>query len=498
VLEGRSPQSTGAARGALLALTLVLAGTSRARADDGPGAVGPDSPDLAGEGLLEEGSTATPALPPVEPQALSPLPERSYVVPIAETVIFNLGLWAADRYAFNDPFSRVTFRSIGANLKGGWWYDSDDFNTNEMLHPYSGSVFHNAARSAGWNFWGAFLLDFAGSLWWKIGGENGPPSTNDQITTTLAGAFLGESLFRTSRMVLDRQNDPGVVRWVGSALISPAATVNAVVLRDKIADPDPPVQSYEGRFSVGVTGGTAETRTGYARAQPSGLLSARLVHGLPGELEPEIPFDHFVLELDFSSTTLAPWNELTSLSGPTWFLTTRGLILAGSAGLGEDGAMLYGLFGTYDFGGPTLLRVTESGLGPGVVLSVHPSRTTELDATLLASATFGSGGAYVPPTIDRDYRFGYGGLLLADGSLWMANRVELALTGRAYLIPEAIEGGNEGLLIGKAALRIRVGGPHALGVEGTFTRRWANYSISTYGEHADFTAVTYSYLFSGS
>ena len=465
------------------------------------GTAGPVPPDLhrfAEEGLLEEGTTALPTPPFAEPRVLRPLPERNDVVPVVETVLFNVGLWAVNRYALNAPWARVDAHSIGANLRGGWWYDSDDFNTNQMLHPYSGSVYHNAARSAGWSFWRAFLLDFGGSLMWKIAGENGPPSTNDQITTPIAGAFLGESLFRVSRMVLDPKNHPGVVRWVGSAIISPAATVNQAVLGATIADPDPPVQSYQGRFSLGATEGTAATRTGDERIPPSGLLSIRLVHGLPGELEPEIPFDHFVFELDFSSATLAPWGQLSSVTGPTWLLTTRGLILAGTDRLGEDGAMLYGLFGTFDYGGPTLLRISESGVGPGLVVTVHPSSATELDATLLASATFGSGGAWVPPTVDRDYRFGFGGFLLADGSLWIAKRVELALTGRAYLIPEAIEGGNEGFLVGKAALRLRVGGPHALGVEGRFTRRWAAYPGSTYGEHAVFPAVTYSYLFGGS
>jgi hypothetical protein len=461
-------------------------------------AVAPGRDGSGADARLHDGGTATMAATPWAPElALRPLPDRNDVVPVAEMVLFNAGLWAVDRYALDSPFARVDARSMGANLRGGWWYDSDDFQTNQILHPYQGSVYHTIARSAGWGFWRALLLDFAGSLTWKIAGESGPPATNDQITTTLGGAILGEALFRTSRLVLDAEGRPGIVRWMGSALIAPAAAVNDVVLGGTIAEPDPPSLRYLGRLSFGAMAGTAMARTGEVRIRPAGFLSVRLVHGLPGELEPDAPFGHFVLELDFSSATAEPWQQLDRVGGPTWFLRTRGLIVGGDARLGAGGGMLYGLFGTFDYGGPVLLRVAESGLGPGLVLALRPSPAIDLGVTLLASATFGSGGAWVPPTIDRDYRYGYGALLLADSSLWLWGHVELGASGRAYLVPSAVGGGEERFLIGKGALRLRMGGPHAVGVEGTLTQRWASYPGSAYAEHAAMASLSYSYLLGG-
>jgi hypothetical protein len=57
-----------------------------------------------------------------------------------------------------------------------------------------------------------------------------------------------------------------------------------------------------------------------------------------------------------------------------------------------------------------------------------------------------------------------------------------------------VGGGDEELLIGKGALRVRLGGPHALGVEAIVTRRWVDYPGSAYGERSGFASLTYSYL----
>jgi hypothetical protein len=428
----------------------------------------------------------------------APLDDKNVALPIAETVFFNATVWAIDHYALDEDFARVSMSTIAANLRGGWSFDTDDFQTNEALHSYMGSVYHTAARSSGWSFPEALALDFGGSLAWKVAGENTRPSINDQITTTIGGAILGEVLFRVSRLVLDRPHRVGFVRWIAAAAVAPAVPVNDFLLHGMITDPDPPRQRYLGRVSFGASTFAAAARTGDEKGAPSGFVGVHLLHGVPGEVELTMPFDHFDFQLDFSSTTAEPWKQLGNVRGPAWLLTARGLIVGGQDRLGEDGGILYGLFGTFDYGGPQLLRVSAAGAGPGVALAVRPSPSIAVDATLLASATFGSGGAWVPPVTDRDYRFGFGALVLADGRLWVADRLELAASARGYLIPFAVGGGGgERLLIGKGSARLRVAGPHALGVESTLTRRWADYSGSAYTERARFTSITYSYLFGG-
>lgn len=71
---------------------------------------------------------------------------------------------------------------------------------NQTGHPYQGSVYFGLARSNGLAFWESFGYAFAGSAVWENAGETTPLSKNDQLTTSMGGSFLGESLFRMSHL----------------------------------------------------------------------------------------------------------------------------------------------------------------------------------------------------------------------------------------------------------------------------------------------------------
>jgi hypothetical protein len=427
----------------------------------------------------------------------SMLPEHNLALPSLEVAGSNVAVWTFDRYVMRADYSYVDGTTIFRNLQGGWELDRDDFNTNHFLHPYHGSVYFTAARSAGFDFWRSFPFAVTGSLLWKITGENTRPSVNDQITTPVAGAFLGEALFRLSRLVLDRHRRPGLGRWVASAVISPAATFNAAVLDGRIQDNDPPRPTYSGHLSFGAAAGGADTRTGHVGIPLQGRFGFDVTYGLPESVELEAPFDHFEMSLDFSTATAAPWNDLADARGAAWLLAVRGLIAGGATPLGESGRALYGLFGTFDFGGPVLLRVEESGVGPGIVFAARPSAGVALDATLLAAATFGSAGGYAPAAEQRDYHFGAGALVLADARLGLWDRFELHATGRGYLVPAAAAGGDEQLLLGTASLLVRIAGPHAVSLDTSLSYRTADYPGSRYTERSAYVGLSYAQVFGG-
>ena len=46
-------------------------------------------------------------------------------------------------------------RSWWANLQSGFNWDDDVFGVNQVAHPYHGSLYFNAARSSGYDFWGS-------------------------------------------------------------------------------------------------------------------------------------------------------------------------------------------------------------------------------------------------------------------------------------------------------------------------------------------------------
>ena len=154
---------------------------------------------------------------------------RSYVIPAFELTGYLLLLNQFDRH-FVEPNAvyRTGTKSFWKNLTDSKWVvDTDPFATNQFLHPYGGSMYYGLARSTGLNFWESFGYASAGSFLWEIGGETGAPSINDQITTPIAGSFLGEPLFRMASMLLESDGGPpGFWRELAAAAISPPTGLN--------------------------------------------------------------------------------------------------------------------------------------------------------------------------------------------------------------------------------------------------------------------------------
>jgi hypothetical protein len=112
----------------------------------------------------------------------------------------------------------VTSQTIRRNLRGPWVIDDDPFQVNQFGHPYQGAMYHGIARSNGLNYWTSMAYTFASSALWEIAGETTPPSRNDQIASGIAGSFLGEPLFRVSRLLLERaDHGPGAATPVDFA-----------------------------------------------------------------------------------------------------------------------------------------------------------------------------------------------------------------------------------------------------------------------------------------
>lgn len=127
----------------------------------------------------------------------------------AETVGCNLGLWAFDRYVLKGHYSYISWNTIKENFKHGFEWDDDHLHTNMFDHPYNGSLFFNAGRSNGYNFWQSELFAIGGSAMWEMFMEREYPSTNDIIATPVGGAAIGEVLYRTSDLILDDRTTGG-------------------------------------------------------------------------------------------------------------------------------------------------------------------------------------------------------------------------------------------------------------------------------------------------
>ena len=154
----------------------------------------------------------------------------------AGAIIFglNMSVWAFDRYIRKADFAYIDSRTIKENFKHGFVWDNDGMGTNMFMHPYHGSLYYNAARSNGYNYWQSGLFAFGGSLMWEMLMENEYPSTNDIIATPIGGMALGEVTYRVSDLILDDRKT-GVARFgleLASFLISPMRGLTRIINGD--------------------------------------------------------------------------------------------------------------------------------------------------------------------------------------------------------------------------------------------------------------------------
>ncbi len=152
----------------------------------------------------------------------------------AETVGFNIGLWAFDRYVLDGHYAYISWNSIKENFRHGFEWDDDHLHTNMFDHPYNGSIFFNAGRSNGFNFWQSELFAIGGSAMWEMFMECEYPSTNDIIATPVGGAAIGEVLYRTSDLILDDRSVGGerFGREVAAFVVNPMRGLTRIIAGD--------------------------------------------------------------------------------------------------------------------------------------------------------------------------------------------------------------------------------------------------------------------------
>jgi hypothetical protein len=130
-----------------------------------------------------------------------------------------------------------------ANVKAGFEWDDNNFNTNQFAHPYHGSTYFNAGRSNGLDFWESGQLAALGSLQWEYMGETNRPAFNDFINTTVGGIALGEMFRRVAILIRDNEatGKGRVWREIGAAPLDVVGGFNRVVRGEawRVA-PNPP------------------------------------------------------------------------------------------------------------------------------------------------------------------------------------------------------------------------------------------------------------------
>ena len=156
---------------------------------------------------------------------------HNYWRAVSEAAGINVLVHCFDRFVMQEDFAKVTFKTIGHNIRHGFVWDNDQFSTNLFAHPYHGNLYYNAARSNGLSFWQSAPYAFGGSLMWEICGEREPPAINDLMATTMGGICIGEVTHRISEIILDdsRRGFSRFLRETAATVINPMGGFNRIV-----------------------------------------------------------------------------------------------------------------------------------------------------------------------------------------------------------------------------------------------------------------------------
>lgn len=400
---------------------------------------------------------------------------KSYLIPALDIIGFQVLLNAVDRFAVDEDTYGSDLSSCRNNLDSAWVIDRDPFATNQFLHPYQGSIYHNFARSAGLNYWQSLGYDFAGSTLWEIAGETDPPSLNDEITTTFGGSFLGEALFRMSNLVLESGGEnPSGWRRFSAGLIAPSAGFNRLAFGERFDT----VYSSQ-KAATFTRAGIGARRT--ARLddvedlsnidRDGAIANVSVDYGLPGQTgyEYEHPFDYFRFEATLTSSAHAiPENILT-----------RGLLVGSAYEAGESYRGLWGLYGSFDYISPEVFSVSSTALSLGTTGQLQVSDDVALQGTLTGGVGWTAVGTIADAQEDRDYGYGWSPQGLAEFRAIFSDRVLFEISARDWYVDGTRSndlGGSDNILRAQASLTVRVFGHHAIGLQFVASRRDATFT----------------------
>ena len=419
---------------------------------------------------------------------------RSPVIPAVEIIAFEYLLNLYDRNYDAEDAYRTDLSSIKKNLRRGWIIDDDPFATNQVMHPYQGSLSHGFARAAGLSYWESLPYDLGGSALWEVAGETGSPSLNDLITTTIGGSFLGEALFRMASLLLETGGkSPGFLRELGAFAVSPPTGFNRLAFGDRF---DGVYPSHEAAAFMRMGAGARRNARLRDLGGPADAPREELVwdfsmeYGLPGKpgYEYTRPFDYFQFEAAATSSSGALPESVM----------TRGLLFGSAYGAGDSYRGIWGLYGSYDYMSPEVFSVSSTAPSLGTTGQYRISDAVTLQGTLLGGMGWTAVGTIADAQTDRDFHYGFSPQGLAALRIIVGDVAMLDIQGREYYIGglySSDQTSKENILRGQVTLTVRVYGHHALGLPFVSSVRNSNFFDAGGGlEEVGAVSLFYTYV----
>ncbi|MEO6521502.1 MAG: DUF3943 domain-containing protein [Mucilaginibacter sp.] len=384
--------------------------------------------------------------------------------PAVEVLGINAFTWSMDRLLFNADFSHIGPTTWKNNFQKGWEWDDDRFGINFIGHPYTGSMYFNAARSQGYSYTESFPFAVGGSLIWEYFGENTRPSYNDLVNTPVNGAFLGEIFYRLSSNILDDRTmgSNRVFREIAAGLIDPVRGLNRLLQGKSFRRTTKEVYQKE-PLNITVLAGVhkinQDNKTVFGAGPTDELLNIQLDYGNPFEDRYRKPFDFFRLRTDL---TFGVGRKILDN------LTGYGILFGNNTSYGKL-SVLYGAYQYYDYWDNKTFELGVVGFGGGIFTKypITKSITLYTNAHLAFVPLAGNSTRFGPDTSQvRDYTYNNGLEAKFESTLNLGKYVS-ASVAYYYFLMHTIVGpaGNNYVAILKPRLTVQLYKNMSIGFE---------------------------------
>jgi hypothetical protein len=411
----------------------------------------------------------------------------NYWLPSAEVFGLNIFVWSYDRYVRNRDWAKISWETMNNNLKHGFVWDTDGFETNQLFHPYSGALSFTAARSSGLRFWEAFPDPFHGSLMWELFMETEYPSINDVISTPMSGIVLGEISYRVSNLIL-MGGERSFWRETAALAIAPMNGFNRLLFGKK-RKPEgwQKRPNYKIMLSVGLNGVFIKQK--FSQRLPHLYLNYQMTYGSYRNIRRTYkPFDYFMTNVGAS---LSENNNVVAIF-------SRGMLTGKNFG-GKSGFRgTIGLFKGFNFLTNRVYKISASSVGAGILSSDSLFSGINWDNALFMSAiVMGGINSLYAREAGRDYNLGPGATATYESSLKFKQWACVYFRYRHYWIhPMSGANGNEYVAIIMVGSRFRLSDSQRMSFEFIKYNRWSNYRDYPNLQENNFALrAYYSFLF---
>jgi hypothetical protein len=351
--------------------------------------------------------------------------------------------WTVNSVVRDAEWAKIGPAVWARNIENPWVWDNNKFLNNQFSHPYHGSLYFNAGRTNGYNFWQSVPWAFGGSLMWEWFFEGWAPAPNDWFNTSLGGITLGEMLYRTSSLTLDNRATGAERMWreIGATALNPVRGFNRLMrgqTNDIVANPaDWRPSRIFASLDVGYRSANGGDNRGNAGTSQVGFLQAELFYGDQVDDLAKTPFSAFHVGLEVATAKQGERGRFSKL-------TARGNLAARPLSRSAKSSQQLALFMTYEFLSSESIEFGGQGFLGGLVSRWGDPKGFRIQSEVLGAAypIAATQSDYFVSLEGRDYDYGLGfGGNLRLAAIWEGLA---AIDARARMLWEPVLSGFNG------------------------------------------------------